>query len=132
MANEYVKVKSEKAIQISGDPKQVEKNRLDITSLDSVIDGGDAGDLLVKNSSTDKDASWKSGSGSGIDADLLDGAHKSTTTTLGTSDALVPTQKAVKTYVDTNALWKGSNKIISSSSPDNGQGVEGDFWFQYV
>lgn len=40
------------------------------------------------------------GSGNGFDADTVDGAHISTTTTLGNSDALLPTQKAVKTYAD--------------------------------
>jgi len=42
------------------------------------------------------------GSGSGLDADLLDGAHKDTDVNLsGNSDSSVPTEKAVKTYVDT-------------------------------
>lgn len=38
--------------------------------------------------------------------------NKSTTTTLGTSDTLYPTQNAVKTYVDTTAHWT----YISSAS----------------
>jgi hypothetical protein len=37
-----------------------------------------------------------------------DTANKSTTTTLGTSDVLFPTQKAVKTYVDTNVSTSNS------------------------
>jgi hypothetical protein len=36
-------------------------------------------------------------------------ANKSTTTTLGTSDVLFPTQNAVKTYVDTNITTVNSN-----------------------
>jgi hypothetical protein len=38
-----------------------------------------------------------------------DAANKSTTTTLGTSDQLFPTQNAVKTYVDTNITSVNSN-----------------------
>jgi len=52
-------------------------------------------DVLTKIKSVD-------GSGSGLDADLLDGAHKDTDGTLsGNSDSSVPTEKAVKNYVDT-------------------------------
>ena len=44
------------------------------------------------------------GSGNGLDADTLDGAELSTDGTLGdNSDTAVPTEKAVKTYVDNNA-----------------------------
>ncbi len=38
-----------------------------------------------------------------------DAANKSTTTTLGTSDVLFPTQNAVKTYVDTNITTVNAN-----------------------
>ena len=38
-----------------------------------------------------------------LNADLLDGASISTSTALGTSDTLLPTQNAVKAYVDANA-----------------------------
>jgi hypothetical protein len=43
------------------------------------------------------------GSGNGLDADTVDGADLSTDTSLGTSDTLVPSQNAVKSYVDANA-----------------------------
>lgn len=48
---------------------------------------------------------WHTGNmshGSGLDADTLDGSHKDTDGTLsGNSDSSIPTEKAVKTYVDT-------------------------------
>ncbi len=53
------------------------------------------------------------GAGSGLDADLLDGAHKDTDITLsGNSDSSIPTEKAIKGYVDNNINktlfhWKG-------------------------
>jgi len=40
------------------------------------------------------------GSGSGLDADKLDGAHLDTVTSLGTSNTKVPSQAAVKSYAD--------------------------------
>ncbi|HSW65340.1 MAG TPA: hypothetical protein VLH56_18835 [Dissulfurispiraceae bacterium] len=43
------------------------------------------------------------GSGSGLAADTVDGAHLSTNGSLGTSDTLVPSEKAVKLYADTKA-----------------------------
>lgn len=46
------------------------------------------------------------GPGSGLNADKLDGADLSTSTALGTSNTLVPSQNAVKVYVD-NSLSGG-------------------------
>lgn len=45
-----------------------------------------------------------------------DVANKSTTTSLGTSDTLYPTQNAVKTYADTKALLAGSTSQAFSVS----------------
>jgi hypothetical protein len=45
-----------------------------------------------------------------------DVANKSTTTSLGTSDTLYPTQNAVKTYADTKALLAGSTSQAFSAS----------------
>ncbi|NCC80438.1 MAG: hypothetical protein EOM07_12650, partial [Clostridia bacterium] len=50
----------------------------------------------------------KQGSGNGFDADKLDGADKDTDGTLsGNSDSSIPTEKAVKTYVDLRLLRSG-------------------------
>jgi hypothetical protein len=46
-----------------------------------------------------------------------DSVNKSTTTTLGTSDVLFPTQNAVKTYVD--------NQIVANATPDATSTVKG-------
>lgn len=49
------------------------------------------------------------GSGSGLDADKLDGAHKDTDGTLsGNSDNSIPTEKAVRTYVNSKPYGKYS------------------------
>jgi hypothetical protein len=49
-----------------------------------------------------------------------DAANKSTTTTLGTSDLLFPTQNAVKTYVDTNITSiNASNTALQSTVTAN-------------
>jgi hypothetical protein len=48
-------------------------------------------------------------------ANKEDTANKSATTTLGTSDVLFPTQKAVKTYVD-NGLGTKQNTLISGTN----------------
>ncbi|MCG8485012.1 MAG: hypothetical protein MJA31_16995, partial [Clostridia bacterium] len=54
------------------------------------------------------------GSGSGLDADKLDGAHKDTDATLsGNSDSSIPTEKAVKTYVDSKIMTFTNNKSVS-------------------
>lgn len=76
--------------------------------------------------------SWKEvyhtgndGAGSGLDADTVDGAHLSTDgTMLSNSDTKIPTEKAVKVYVDNNSgdsipsgvivMWSGSTASIPS------------------
>lgn len=56
------------------------------------------------------------------DADSVDGADLSTDTSLGTSDTLVPSQNAVKTYVDNNAGGGGADYVnyeITYNSTDD-------------
>lgn len=43
---------------------------------------------------------------------ILGASVLSTTTTLGTSNSVVPTQNAVKTYVDTNAVFASGTKLV--------------------
>jgi len=59
------------------------------------------------------------GPGSGMNADLLDGAHLSTNTNLGTSNTLVPSQNAVKTYVD-NKITSGTMDTIWTGTATSG------------
>lgn len=51
------------------------------------------------------------------DSDKLDGANLSTSTSLGTSNTLVPTQNAVKAYVDANA---GGGDLVDDTTPQLG------------
>lgn len=51
-----------------------------------------------------------------LNADKLDGADLSTDTALGVSDTLIPTQNAVKSYVDANAGGGGSWVLKHSGS----------------
>jgi hypothetical protein len=86
----------------SGDTLSIEVSGSDVIVSD--YDGANLqGDLYVHKSDLDN-LVWHEGNmgtGSGLDADLLDSAHKSTDVTLATnSDLLIPTEKAVKTYVD--------------------------------
>lgn len=70
------------------------------TALQNTIDNMPSKYLATANLNTAIQAI--DGTGSGIDADLLDGAHKSTDGTLASNgNALIPTEYAVKTYADT-------------------------------
>ena len=46
------------------------------------------------------------------------------------SDTFLPSQKAVKTYIDTAAKWKGASFTVSTSAPSGG--TDGDFWFERI
>lgn len=54
------------------------------------------------------------------------------TPTAGDSSTKVATTAFVQTTVSTTGLWQGSHRYISTSTPDNGTGTDGDFWFQYL
>lgn len=69
--------------------------------------------LLTTSGATTIPHGIKQGSGNGFDADKIDGAHLSTLATLGISDSLVVSQKAIKSYVDTQITSTVST--ISSS-----------------
>jgi len=60
------------------------------------------------------------------------GTVSAPTPTAGDSSTKVATTAFVQTTVATSGLWQGSHRFISTSSPDNGQGTDGDFWFQYL
>jgi hypothetical protein len=55
---------------------------------------------------------------SNLNADQLDGADLDTTGTLGTSDTKIPSQKAVKTYVDTTV--NATNEVVEDTTPQLG------------
>jgi len=168
MANEYVRTKSTKAIQLANDPKQLEKNRIDIQTLD----GGTINQSLVKNSSVDKDATWKKGLNYGGDipgsVDLntytTTGLYHQNSTSQAVSGSNYPQDIAgmlevisdgsmiyqkFTVYASPNNVWvrvsytgtwsswtkqtswDGSDKIVSTSDPNNSLGNNGDFWFKY-
>ena len=79
----------------------------------------DAADLVLQNNITTLQNTVASNTTSTTTALALkeDAANKSTTTTLGTSDLLFPTQNAVKTYVD--------NQITSATIPDADASTKG-------
>jgi len=59
--------------------------------------------------------------------------HYSTNTNLGTSDSYVPTQNAVKTYVDNNSSSGTDREIYIEDHPPGTYNADiGDLWFEYV
>jgi hypothetical protein len=61
-----------------------------------------------------------------LNADLLDSAHKDTDGTLsGNSDSSIPTEKAVKTYVDTaDALKANDNAVVKLTGDQTVAGIK--------
>jgi hypothetical protein len=69
------------------------------------------------------------GSGSGLDADLLDGANKSIDGTLaGNSDSNIPTEKAVKAYADSIGAGATAAQILTKllTVDGSGSGLDAD------
>ncbi|MEY2739272.1 MAG: hypothetical protein RL259_1181 [Bacteroidota bacterium] len=82
----------------------------------------DAADLVLQNNITTLQNTVASNTTSTTTALALkeDAANKSTTTTLGTSDLLFPTQNAVKTYVDSNITTvNASNTALQATVNSN-------------
>ena len=66
-----------------------------------------------------------------IDAPTFTGAARAVTASSGDNSTKVATTAFVQGEIATGALWQGSHRYISTSTPNNGTGVDGDFWFQY-
>ena len=62
----------------------------------------------------------------------LTGSPLSVTAPTGTANTMIATTAFVTTAIQTStdALWKGSNKYISQTTPTAGDGANGDIWFQ--
>lgn len=62
----------------------------------------------------------------------LTGAPLSVTAPSGTANTMIATTAFVNTAVQTSvdALWKGSNKYVSQTTPTVNDGANGDIWFQ--
>jgi hypothetical protein len=83
---------------------------------------GDAADLVLQNNITTLQSTVTSNATATTSALGLkeDAVNKSTTTTLGTSNVLFPTQNAVKTYVDTNITTiNASNAALQATVASN-------------
>jgi len=66
-----------------------------------------------------------------IDAPTFTGAARAVTATSGDNSTKIATTAFVQGEIATGALWEGSHRYISTSTPNSGTGVDGDFWFQY-
>jgi len=67
-----------------------------------------------------------------INSPTLTGTPRSVTPTTGDNSTKIATTAFVQGEVAASALWQGSHRFISTSTPNSGQGVDGDFWFQYL
>jgi len=66
-----------------------------------------------------------------IDSPTFTGTARAVTPSTGDNSTKVATTAFVQGEVAASALWQGSHRFISTSTPNAGQGVDGDFWFQY-
>lgn len=51
---------------------------------------------------------------------------------IGDSSTKAASTSFVQQTVAASSPWQGSRKFVSTDAPDPGQGVNGDFWFQYL
>ena len=90
------------------------------TNVQDVLDDVDV--ALTSHQNDDVDSTnivhgIRQGAGNGFDADKLDGAHKDIDETLsGNSDLSIPSEKAVKTYVDTNINALGTASLVDTGT----------------
>lgn len=63
----------------------------------------------------------------------LTGTAQAPTPAPGDSSTKIATTEFVQqTVAGTNSTWQGSKRFISTTTPGPSQGVNGDFWFQYL
>jgi len=120
ISNEPVSSKSKDAVVFAD-----LKNK-DVQDVRSLSIGGKTLTVSDENILLDGQTIWteaNDGDGSGLDADKLDSAEKSTDGTLSSnSDSKIPTEKAIKTFVGSNYI-----KTYVGPSPPDSVGVE-HFW----
>jgi hypothetical protein len=66
-----------------------------------------------------------------IESPTFTGTARAVTPSSGDNSTKIATTAFVQGEVASSALWQGSHRFISASTPNSGQGVDGDFWFQY-
>ena len=63
----------------------------------------------------------------------LTGAPTAPTASPSTNTTQIATTAFVRGEISgVNSLWQGSHRFISTQIPDSNQGIDGDFWFQYM
>lgn len=67
-----------------------------------------------------------------VDSPVLTGIPQAPTAVTSTNSDQIATTRFVRNVAEsTYGLWQGSHRYISTSDPDPGTGVNGDFWFKY-
>ena len=72
-----------------------------------------------------------------LNSPIFVGIPRAPTASIGTNSDQIATTAFVRNLVTSStpdvagALWQGSAKFVSTTAPDDSQGRDGDFWFQY-
>jgi hypothetical protein len=92
------------------------------------IDTAIAGNVATVTIATNNNLAFKAN----LASPVFTGTPTAPTPTVGDVSTNLATTAFVSLAVaGSGALWQGSRRYISSSAPDNAQGGDGDFWFQY-
>jgi hypothetical protein len=92
------------------------------------IDTAMASNIAALNAAQGNNLTFKAN----IASPVFTGVPASTTPNFGdTSTRIATTAFVQQAIVGGSALWQGSHRYISTLAPDNSQGANGDFWFQY-
>jgi hypothetical protein len=92
------------------------------------IDTAMASNIAALNAAQGNNLTYKAN----INSPTLTGTPNTTTATFGdVSNRIASTAFVSQAVAGSNALWQGSRRYISTVAPDNTQGNNGDFWFQY-
>ena len=87
-----------------------------------------ASNISAVNSATNSNLVFKAN----LASPVLTGTPTAPTATAGTNTTQLATTAFVAAAITGNtALWQGSQRFIRSDAPDNAEGNNGDFWFQY-
>ena len=92
------------------------------------IDTAIAGNVATVTTATNNNLAFKAN----LASPVLTGTPTAPTATAGTNTTQLATTAFVAAAITGNtALWQGSQRFIRSDAPDNAEGNNGDFWFQY-
>jgi hypothetical protein len=91
------------------------------------IDTQIAGNIATLNTAVNNNLALKAP----IDSPTFTGTARAVTPSTGDNSTKIATTAFVQGEVASSSLWQGSHRFISTSTPNAGQGVDGDFWFQY-